>query len=133
MSLEAIETEFARQVRLIDGVRAVVEYEPERLPALPCVTMLFNFVQQDDRETGLSTDNICTWIVTLYIEVNDYRKAQTSMKELIQGILAVTRRDPTLGGLCDWTQIQDGGEPKFTEQPPTLSKSLRLLAFTSEL
>lgn len=133
MNPKDIAVAYAERAGLLEGIRAALHYEPVQLPELPCVTMLFAQVQQDDVETGPATENHWRWNVYLYIPLGNtvagdaYEAAQDALYELVPRLLSITRTDPDLGGLAIISTISDlGSEPEFDEENGALVKTLRL-------
>lgn len=132
--IERIEAAFLAIAEQIDGVANVLDHEPgPDLPRLPCITMLFVSPQQEDVETGPGTANRWTWRITLYVNLDDYYRAQRDLKQLLPDLMATVRRNTDLTGTCEWASLDDeGGEPVFAHDDRIVFKTLRLTARTTE-
>lgn len=129
----AIETAFVTKVQAIEGLSDALAYEPQTLPRyLPVVTLLFIGAPETDFATGI-VEVIYHWRVSLYIALNDYKRAQDQLKELLPQLLAITRLDPRLDESCTWAEVSDEDEePVFAENDQWLVKTLHLRAQTEE-
>jgi hypothetical protein len=133
MDFAAVEQAFLTKALAVPAVATTVDHEPQTLPRLPCVTLLWVGLSQDDVETGPRTENRWTWRINLYLQLQDYRRAQDQLKDIVPQLLAITRRDPSLGGTVDWARIADDGQdPVFGDQAGFLRKSLLLTVETTE-
>lgn len=134
---DAIENAFVAKAKAIAGLKDALDHEPEKLPAQPCVTLLFTEIQQDDRYTGPATENWWAWDVNLYISLGEkranYRDAQAQLKALVPELLRIVRNDPSLNGTALRAEITDPGEaPAFDHRQRLMLKILRLRALTEE-
>lgn len=130
---------FAERAALLVGIKEALHYEPEQHRDLPAVSMLFLRIQQDDKYTGPSTENVWSWQVTLTIPVggrvagSDLEAAQDALYDLVPKLLGITRASPDLGGTCEWSSIADLGEgPTIDEEANIVTKLLELTARTEE-
>jgi hypothetical protein len=133
MDFAAVEGVFTRLALAVPAVASSVDHEPKNLPRMPCVTMLWVGLAQDDLETGPRTENRWTWRINLYIQLQDYKRAQDDLKAIVPELLAITRRNPDLDATVAWATIADNGnDPIFGDQAGFLRKSLLLTVNTTE-
>ncbi len=135
---DPIENEFVARVDALPAIRNALDHEPERLPAMPCVTLLFVGATDRDDQTGPATEVWWEWEVTVYIslggKLENYRDAQAGLKTLLPEILRVVRQSPSLGGSAIKAELVDPLDPpEFDHRRRLLSKTLRLRALTEEL
>jgi hypothetical protein len=130
---DLIEDAFVAAASAIPGVESAVDHEPEKLPRLPAVTMLFRVPAQVDAATGPVNDVTWSWTVSLYLPLRDYRRAQQQLKELAPAILRLTRADPTLGGTCDQAIVSAlDDDPVFSHDEGWMVARFRLTALSEE-
>lgn len=133
-SIEAVYTEAWAS---ISGIQAAVDHEPQRLPPMPCVTMLFSRYDPFDAETGPGQDVTLEWRVRLYASLSDYRQAQQRIKDLIPPIINEVRLNPKAwdgtDDLADIVTITDqGNEPAFSPDDGYAVKELLLRAVLTD-
>lgn len=135
----AIAKAFAAAVAALPGFKAALHYEPEELPSLPCVTMNQRRVEQRDRFTGPSTENVWTWAVYVHVPLggrvagSDFQQAQEALYALVPAVLGVQRADPSIGGNAIRSEILDlGEEPEPDVDQREVVKILELRATTEE-
>jgi hypothetical protein len=99
MSVELIETALVGKLSTISLLKKVHEVEPKRLDTLPAATLYFEGFDQKRETFGKHRIN-WRWILRVYLQLSDEKKAQKDMKELVQSILSKWREDTSLGGSC---------------------------------
>lgn len=130
---DLIEDRLVEDLKLIPGIASVLDFEPQKLPRLPCVTMLLVRYDPDDTETGPGQDVHYEWRLRLYVSLTDYEKAQQSLKDYVPLILGAVRDDPRMNNLCDFARIRDRGmEPIFDANGAYLVKDLMFSAVLTE-
>lgn len=133
--IEPIDTIEAAIVAALSGVevlKTVEDHEIERLKGLPAATLLFSFPEQAEAQTGGITDNGWRWVLSLYFDGKDWKRAQRQHKRAIVDVMAALREDPTFGYACDRSEVRDGGRPLFDRQNGMLIKRLEITAYTEE-
>lgn len=117
----------------VAGVQNALDHEPEKLPKLPAVCILFRQAEPQDVATGGLETWAWTWRVNLYVPLRDYRVAQANVATLVPRLVAAVRADRTLGGTAEQAYLTDEGrEPVFAHAEGYLVKSLTLEAWTEE-
>lgn len=139
MAVRDIAVAFAAAAAAVPGIKTALHYTPEQLPELPAVTMLPRRIQQDERYTGPTTENLWTWAVYLQLPLggrvagSDFEAAQDLLYDLLPALLAIVRADPELGGTCLKATLADlGEEPDFDPEQRVVVKILELTARTQE-
>jgi hypothetical protein len=130
---DLIEDAFRTAAAAVVGVASALDYEPKELAKLPCVTMLYLGSPQEDAETGTGQDATHTWRIGLYLHLQDYKKAQQKLKDLLPLVMRIVRTDPQLNATCEWARLVDSlSEPIFNHEEKWMLKTLRLEAATTE-
>lgn len=135
---DPIEDEFVRRVAAVAGVRNALDFDPEKLPALPAVTLSFFGVEQRDHQTGPAMELEWSWVVRVYVPLtsspgSDYRRVQNQLKTILPELFRIVRADPSLGDTCDGASLTDAGsEPDYNHEQRRATKSLLLRARTEE-
>lgn len=112
----------------------VYPFVPAHLQGLPCVTLLTQRYDPVQAETGPHDDTTYEWRLRLYVQLNDYERAQNELDDLIPLILDVPRHHPTLDGLVDFLVFYDsGGEPDFSPNDGWVHKDLYVRVTRTEL
>lgn len=108
--------------------------EAEKSPRryLPAASILLGFVDAQEYATGGIDQAQWRFIVRLYFDLTTGDKAQDEYEELLPEVLRAFRHDVTLGGKCDNTRIQDGGDPIFSRGTKMLVKTLYIIPETEE-
>lgn len=126
-------------------VAEALHFEPEELGSLPAVTCLHKRVGQEDVQTGPSTMNTYTWVVSITVGIgghlvtSDFEHGQDDLLNCLPEVLAVVRHHPDLDDTCDRASIADlGEEPEVEvdeEGSPTgiLVKTLELAVVLEEV
>lgn len=136
---DPIENIFVARAGAIAGVRSALDYDPNRLPALPAVTMHFLGGTARDHQTGPAQEVRWAWRVRLYVpyksgQGSEQKRSSDSIKSLLPEVLKITRADPGLGGTCDEAWIVDPEEePDFDSDQKNASKDFLLYALTEEV
>ncbi len=132
---DLVEDALVTRLAAIPGIVEVLDHEPQNLPRgrFPLITLLFTGARYSHNELGPMSELVWSWSVRLYIRLTDYREAQQALKDLVPAIISVTRLDPTLGGACFDSELQDeADEPTFAHDEGWLLKSLSFSASTDE-
>jgi hypothetical protein len=130
--LKALCADYVRDV--LPGLAYVYDHEPGRLGGLPCVTMMSRRYDPTQAETGPHDDVIYEWRVRLYVALNDYKKAQDDLDDMIPVLLTVPRHNATMGGLVDFfTFFDPGGEPTFSNEDSWVYKDVIARTSRAEL
>jgi hypothetical protein len=117
----------------IPALKFALDYEPSSLSRMPGTTLLARQYNPVQAETGVGEDVTYAWRLRLYVPLNDYRQAQSAIKELMPQILACVRHHPTADGLVDFLSIVDEGEePEFNVEEGWLAKDVILRAIRDE-
>lgn len=126
-NLDAIEQAFINEVKTISGLNDALTYEPQNIPRyLPVATLLFIGAPENDFATGI-VEVTYHWRVSLYLALNDYKRAQDQLKELLPQLMSITRLNPRLNDTCTWAVLSDEDEePVFAENDQWLMKTLHL-------
>jgi hypothetical protein len=131
--MEAI---FLRDAAAIEGVANALPHEPEFVPELKegaAVTMFMRLPKQTDVETGTGCEVEYGWLVHIYVPLYDYALAAEQVKEVVCGLLRITRVNPRLDETCDWAELSSGGdEPAYNHKEGWVLCQLSLRATKTE-
>lgn len=133
---DPIEDEFVKRAKAI--VREALDVDPEKLPAMPLVTLSFIGIDQRDHQTGPAMEVTWKWIVRLYIPLksgqgSDFGRAQNELKRLLPPLFKVIRDDRSIGGTCSKATLTDiEAEPDYDVDQKRMTKELMLRALTEE-
>lgn len=117
----------------VADLKFALDHEPSSMPRFPGTTLLVRRFSPAQAETGVGEDVTYDWRLRLYVALNDYRTAQTQIKELMPQVLAVARHHPTADGLVDFLTLVDAGEePIFTSEEGWAAKDMFLRAVRTE-
>lgn len=112
----------------------VYPYEPQHLQGLPCVTLLSRRYDPLQAETGPHDDVTYEWRLRLYVELNNYEKAQDEIDHLIPIILDVPRHHATMEDDVDALTFYDfGAEITFSKEDGWAAKDLVARIVRTEL
>ena len=112
----------------------VYPFEPGALNGFPCVTMLSRRYDPTQAETGPHDSVVYEWRVRLYVDLNDYEKAQDEIDHLIPIMLDVPRHHFTMEGDVDSLVFYDrGDEIIFSKEDGWAAKDLVARAVRDEL
>lgn len=136
---DPIEAEFVKRAKALALFRDALTVDPERLPALPAVTLSFVGIDQRDHQTGPAMEVTWKWIVRLYVPLksgqgSDFGRAQNELKRLLPPLFKVIRDDRSIGGTCDKATLTDiEAEPDYDIEQKRVTKELMLRAVTEEV
>jgi hypothetical protein len=120
---------FAQLASRVAGVNVALPYEPaqQRLPTMPCVTILFSGIEQEDQMTGPAQELRWHFDVQVYVSFADAQRAQDEMIAIVPELVRIIRVNPSLDGTCELAVIEDGlAAPELGQDDRWLRKRLHL-------
>ncbi len=75
----------------------------------PVGVLTFDWPQDRDYSTGNISEVIYQWFFDLYFSMTDAKRAQVQMREVLDELKRIRRRDQSLGGVADRFDIENGG------------------------
>lgn len=98
----------------IEGVSKTYDYQPATLgTALPAVTVRFIGIRSQGVATGPTTEFTYEFRVALYLNLDDWQRAQRVLTSLYPRLLGAFTADPGLGCIVDWSEVEDDEDPIF--------------------
>jgi hypothetical protein len=96
-NIAAVEAKIKALLLTITALKTVLDYEPLDFPILPAASLFYSdFTQVQTEAVSFTVKH--TWILRLYVRLDDAKRAQDTMKSLIQSVLAKLKSDQTFGG-----------------------------------
>lgn len=133
-----IEAKLVSYLQAIPEILRAIDHEPMNLPELPCTTLLVRLFQPQQASTGYSadlpTDDVAYgWRLRLYVPLNDYQRAQETIKVIAPQIIAINRLHPTADGLADFLRVSDEADtPTFSSEDRWAYKDWAVIAVREE-
>ena len=136
---EEIETRIVGWLAAIPEIEQAFDHEPENLPAkLPVTTLCVRMFEPIQAATGYLADQPVDdvsfgWRLRLYVQLDNYKRAQAYVKAIVPQIIKIQRDHPTCDGIADFLRITDPGDvPTFSHLDGWLFKDLTVIAVRSE-
>jgi hypothetical protein len=113
--IRTIEAKIVEILKGVPGIKDADDHEPKNVPrTLPYASILLTRYDPVDAETSTGQDVTYGWKLSLYIALNDFERAQATMKDLLPEVGAAFREHPTADNLVDELRLSDPGvEPAF--------------------
>lgn len=107
-NLEAIENQIVMVLRTVSDFKKVYDHEPLEIFELPAASIFYTGFSSDEHTMPNSQEITENWIIRIYVKLDDAKKAQLQIKQIIPKIRSAFRQNRSLSGTCFYTNLKNG-------------------------